>query len=85
MATTCKGFVSDLYANNCASLRLGLQLGKVGVQLVFGNAFALVRLIDAAFDFRANSALVFHQPAILLFLRFEKAEQRFFRTGGRSP
>ena len=34
-----------------ASFRLGFEFGKVGVQLVFGNAFAPIKLIDTTPDF----------------------------------
>jgi hypothetical protein len=50
--------------------------------LVFGNSFAPVKLIDAAPDLHVNGVFVFQQPAILFFLRFEKAKQRFLCVGG---
>jgi hypothetical protein len=38
----------------------------------------------AAPDLCADGVFVFQQPAILFFLRFEKAEQRFLCAGGTS-
>ena len=54
----------------------------MGVQLVFGDALASVKLIDAALDLCIDGVFVFQEPAILFFLRFEKAEQRFLGAGG---
>ena len=64
------------------SSRLGFELGKVGVQLVFRNTLAPVKLFDATPHPGIDRGFDLQQPAILFFLRFEQAEQGFLCARG---
>jgi len=55
---------------NTDSFRLGLQLRQGSIQLVFGNSFPTVELIDAAPNLGIDRFPVLHKPAILFFLGF---------------
>jgi hypothetical protein len=50
--------------------------------MFFGDSLAAVELLYAAPNFRIDGASVLQEPAVLFFLRIEKAEQRLLRTGG---
>ena len=41
----------DPERRTAASFRLGLQFGQMGVELVFGDSFTAVELLDSASDF----------------------------------
>jgi hypothetical protein len=59
-----------------------LQLCQVGIELIFGDAFAAVELIDAAANLGVDRVPVLQEPSILFFLGFEQAEQDLFDAAG---
>ena len=58
--------------------------GKPGVQLVLRDSFPAIQLCNPTSNSCIDVSPIFKQPPILLFLSFEKMDQRFFyRRGAR--
>jgi hypothetical protein len=60
-----------------AHLGLALQFRQVSIQLIFGDSFAAVELIDAAPDLCVDCLLVLQEPTILFFVGLQQTEQDF--------
>jgi len=60
----------SLRRKNVAHAHLGLafQFRQVSIQLIFGDSFAAVELLDAAYDLCVDCFPVFQEPTILFFL-----------------
>jgi len=54
----------------------------MSIQLIFGNSFTTVELIDTGSNLCVNRIPVFQKPAILFFLGLHQTEQDFLDAAG---
>ena len=74
----------NLWSKNIAysHLPLVLQFRKMSIQLIFGNSFTTVELIDTGSSLCVNRSSVFQKPAIPFFLSLHQTEQDFLDAAG---
>jgi hypothetical protein len=67
-------------------LEFVFQFRQVGIQLVFGDSFTTIELIDTPQDLPVDGIPVFQKPSVLFLLSLQQTQQHFFDAGraGRS-